>query len=559
MKTRMTVLTMLVVVAVAAAPLGTEFTYQGVLSDAGSPASGDFDFRLFLYNADAGGSQVGPMVLIEDVTVTDGRFTTQLDFGSVFDGTALWLEVGVRDGGSGGGYTVLQPRQELTAAPFAQHAASSDVAMIAGHAATADFADWADDSDFLNGQHGIYYLAWSNFTGIPGDLADGDDDTLADLSCGPDEIARWTGSAWNCSSDDDTPYFRTFVVGPVGTPTENGTALRNALSAITPPTSEEEAILLKLEPGVYDLEAFGIEIWGWMTVEGAGEPSTLITAESCDPSYYNPTVRLDAASIGLRRLSVENSCADSGQFGIAIAIDWDGDFATLERVTASVDGAALTNLAIRNMGSDLKMDHVTATAENGINQNSGLFNGGQRAELEFVTAVADGGNTARAIANNEHNFTLRHGILKADGSGICTALANTGDNLILQDVVADASPLTCSGQGISSQNASGTLSNVRAAGRVGIWWTSTSSSRNISMHDVRAEGFTDGISCLASGSSITLHVDDSWVQGGLTSITNQAAGCTVRVWSSFLDPEVSGGATCIAVYNGSTFYPNTCP
>ena len=88
------------------------------------------------------------MVLVEDLTVTDGGFTTQLDFGSVFDGTALWLEVGVRDGVSTGGYTVLSPRQELTAAPFAQHATTAETA---GHAATAGAAAAAGDSDLLDG------------------------------------------------------------------------------------------------------------------------------------------------------------------------------------------------------------------------------------------------------------------------------------------------------------------------------------------------------------------------------------------------------------------------
>ncbi len=51
--------------------------------------------------------------------VTDGIFTAQLDFGSVFDGTALYLEIGVRPDGSADPYTTLSPRQTLTAAPFA--------------------------------------------------------------------------------------------------------------------------------------------------------------------------------------------------------------------------------------------------------------------------------------------------------------------------------------------------------------------------------------------------------------------------------------------------------
>ena len=88
MKTRTTFVVILVAALAGAAPLGTEFTYQGVLSDGGAPAAGDFDLRFLLYDAEVGGSQVGTIVYIEDLTVADGRMTTQLDFGSVFDGTA---------------------------------------------------------------------------------------------------------------------------------------------------------------------------------------------------------------------------------------------------------------------------------------------------------------------------------------------------------------------------------------------------------------------------------------------------------------------------------------
>ena len=47
-----------------------------------------------------------------------------MDFGSVFDGTGLWLEAAVRPGSSTGGYTILSPRQEITPAPYALYASS---------------------------------------------------------------------------------------------------------------------------------------------------------------------------------------------------------------------------------------------------------------------------------------------------------------------------------------------------------------------------------------------------------------------------------------------------
>lgn len=100
--------------------VGTALTYQGRLTDDGSPANGEYDFRFTLYDAATAGTQVGSMVSKENTTVTDGLFTVELDFGSdVFTGEARYLEIGVRPGDSGGIFTTLSPRQALTPAPYA--------------------------------------------------------------------------------------------------------------------------------------------------------------------------------------------------------------------------------------------------------------------------------------------------------------------------------------------------------------------------------------------------------------------------------------------------------
>jgi hypothetical protein len=106
--------------AQALVPVGDAFTYQGYLEDGGSPANGSYDLQFELYDAGAGGSQVGGTINLDNVPVTDGLFTAELDFGSgLFGGGALWLEIGVRPGASGGAFTILTPRQELTPAPYA--------------------------------------------------------------------------------------------------------------------------------------------------------------------------------------------------------------------------------------------------------------------------------------------------------------------------------------------------------------------------------------------------------------------------------------------------------
>jgi len=101
--------------------LGTSFSYQGHLEDGGAPANGTYDLRFSLWDASSVGSQVGSDVVKEGESVEDGLFTVDLDFGDLFDGTAMWLEVEVKGPGDPD-YTALSPRQALTAVPYAHYA-----------------------------------------------------------------------------------------------------------------------------------------------------------------------------------------------------------------------------------------------------------------------------------------------------------------------------------------------------------------------------------------------------------------------------------------------------
>ena len=99
------------------------FTYQGELRSAGSPANASFDMQFRLYGAEAGGSQIGPLVTRLAVPVANGLFSVPLDFGAAqFAGDRQWLEIAIRPAG-GGAYETLSPRTEVTAAPYAWSAA----------------------------------------------------------------------------------------------------------------------------------------------------------------------------------------------------------------------------------------------------------------------------------------------------------------------------------------------------------------------------------------------------------------------------------------------------
>src|SRR5437660_11155363 len=95
-------------------PLITAFTYQGRLTDNGQPANGTYDFQFRLFDAPTNGGQVPIVLAYPTVAVSNGLFTTGLDFGShVFNGTTWWLEISLRPSATFGQFTVLAPPQPL--------------------------------------------------------------------------------------------------------------------------------------------------------------------------------------------------------------------------------------------------------------------------------------------------------------------------------------------------------------------------------------------------------------------------------------------------------------
>jgi hypothetical protein len=107
------------------------FTYQGKLSDSGNAANSTYDIQFKLFdNATVGaGAQQGPTITNSTVSVTNGIFTVQLDFGaSVFTGLPRFLEIGVRPAGNPNPYNLLTPRQPVTATPYAVRSLNASVA-----------------------------------------------------------------------------------------------------------------------------------------------------------------------------------------------------------------------------------------------------------------------------------------------------------------------------------------------------------------------------------------------------------------------------------------------
>lgn len=121
---------------IAAPPLAaqqTAFTYQGQLDVSGTQAvSYDFQADVFAQECSAEpctGTPLNPApLLFPGVALTQGRFLLSIDPGAeVFTGPERFLQLRVRRAGESS-FTTLLPRQKITAAPYAQHAADADFA-----------------------------------------------------------------------------------------------------------------------------------------------------------------------------------------------------------------------------------------------------------------------------------------------------------------------------------------------------------------------------------------------------------------------------------------------
>jgi hypothetical protein len=108
--------------AQAATALGTAFTYQGRLLVSLAPPNTPHDFQFALFDSAAGGVQVAGPVTNANVAVSNGVFTTKIDFGeAAYNGDKRFLQIAVRPAGSGA-FTTLSGRQEITPAPYAIYA-----------------------------------------------------------------------------------------------------------------------------------------------------------------------------------------------------------------------------------------------------------------------------------------------------------------------------------------------------------------------------------------------------------------------------------------------------
>jgi hypothetical protein len=437
-RTRLLVLAVLIAAlafpgVAAAQPIGTAFTYQGRLTDAGSPANGTYDFRFTLYDAATGGAAVGTPVTANGVAVAEGLFASLLDFGpAAFAGQARWVLVEVRPAG-GGTYTPLAPRQPLTPAPYSLFSSTTDPAnltilnagnltsgTVPGARLSGTYSLALNLSNVGNTINGTFTGVGSGLTGL----------NASNLATGTVPGPRLAGtypnpvtfpSAGNVFAGDgsgltnlnaEPRYLRTVVVRPVGSNAQNGAALLAALSGITT-ASSTNPWLIKVEPGIYDVGPTSLLMKPFVDIEGSGEAVTRITGTG-QASNVVGTVHA-VTNTELRHITVESRGGDA----YAKALFVDGGSPRITNVTCVAFGATVESqgfFAQNNATPTVRHLNSTGIAAGSAN-SFGVINLGAAPTYFDLNAFASGGNFAIAVGSyNGASPTIRSAVEIASGA-----------------------------------------------------------------------------------------------------------------------------------------------
>jgi hypothetical protein len=419
------------------AALGDQITYQGRLTDGDGPADGLYDFTFILRDASASPANiVGMPVDLDDVLVTDGLFTVQLDFGSgVFDGSPLWLQIGIKPWDSiVAAYDELLPWQPLTAAPYANFAHTiyrRTVVVKPGVDAQdsgsillerlAEITDASADNPYLlKIEPGIYdigaaVLQMKEYVDIEGS------GVWVTKITGTGNSSSDTGTVWGSNNAE----LRNLTVHNTGDGLLWSTAIYNIASAPSllnvralasggaegnVGVRNENAIMVRMQ----DVTAIA-----YAGVYGAGvlnftSSVTMIDTEAIARQADGLTYGIynDSSSVTMKGVKAEADRASTDGWGI-----YNNDCSTLSMVdVAATASAANMAYGVQNENSSPVMEDVTAVASSDTTAY-GVNNVDSTVGMTEVAASATGAFAAHGVYNDNSSVDIQHSSASATGEG----------------------------------------------------------------------------------------------------------------------------------------------
>lgn len=348
-------------------------------------------------------------------------------------------------------------------------------------------------------------------------------------------------------------YYRTVLVSPTGTSAENGQALLNALNGII--ASSSSRYLLKIEPGIYNVGAFSLNMKPYVDLEGSGESSTLIVGvpsgvvESLLPTVSLPNGVINGADNSEIRLVTVKSHAQ-----LAIA-----NYNASPRMThVTALGATASSHAVINYNANPVMNYVTALST-GSGQNFAISNFSNSSPvMNDVTAQASGGTGDAIAIENENNAPRMNNVTasaSALGGAAVYAVSSKNSLPVMNNVTASA---TGSGQvfAIYNENSSSVMNDIMATASTSGTASSCavknilSSAPTLNNVNASATGPQAFGLCNEDTGTLSTTVINSTLQGTTNSFFN-AIGANLLVATSRLLGGVDSGGnhTCVGSYN----------
>jgi hypothetical protein len=292
-------------------------------------------------------------------------------------------------------------------------------------------------------------------------------------------------------------YTHTVIVHPNEDPVVAGQDLLQAVAQISNP-SATNPYLVKVEPGIYDVDTSSLFMRPFVDLEGSGEGITTIT--STVSTGLGTVVGADNSEV--RFLTVKNTGAPR-QLIVALFSESSSPRYTHVRVVASG-------------GSENQAIHIS----NGV------------PVLDHVTASATGGGTAIGVANFNGALTVLNSTLSAaDAAGANTAILSSFGGTIR---AADSAFTAFGGEiasGMKTNNGVHTMTNMNLSGSgattsYGIFNGWRFASPVVNVHQSRVSGGTNSV----------------FSAGGPVKVgASQLAGPTTTTFH--------GTVTCAASYN----------
>lgn len=345
---------------------------------------------------------------------------------------------------------------------------------------------------------------------------------------------------------------RTVLVSPVpGNPVASGASLLAALAGITSPSSTNPW-LLKIEPGIYDLQGSSLVMRSWVDVEGSGIGVTTIKGN------LNPEPGMDAGVVEgadnaeLRYLTI---AATAVQGGYVIGMYNENVAPRVHRVKITAAGG-LTDWGMRNFNAAPVIDEieVSSTASGtayGIVYTGSAETSPRRAEIRRSRIVAND-------ATNNYGIYITTGLfLREIRDSEITALRGTSTYGIAIDgiIAGPAETITIDHCEIDAWSASGDNYGVYVGG------SQVGSTVQALFADIHADGAAGtGRYAIRQNSSSPANLQNSSLIGATNTVLSVgpiAIGAT-----RLLGGAVSGGGYvgCFGVWDElGIFYPNTCP